>query len=385
MTDNGFKDDYLALWEMARDKTVAGRAALASAVGDLFSDGNEVLTDRERALMSDILRRIVHEGEMPIRHELSEALADREHVPRELVLDLANDDIEVAYPILLQGGLLRDVDLIECIRHRTLQHQLAFAMGRGIGENVAEALGDTGEDDPIKTLLDSPNAHIARATRDYLVEQAKRVDSYQNPLLRLSDVDRETAKRIYWRVSAAVRQYVLERFDLDPTGLDTTLNRAVREIAARESHGAGKQPPAAALAEALAQAGQITPALVVNVLRRGEVPLFEALLAQQSGLRLRLLRRIIFEAGGEALAVVCRSIPMPKDDFAEIFGLTRKARMSEGAASPSELVRLKELYERIRPESAAAIVGRWQSHPDYLNAVRILADLGLDNRPAGRG
>ena len=75
MTDGINKDDFDALLEMARDKTAAGRARLASATSDLFSQSNEVLTDHERALMSDILRRLLHDAEMSVRSELSNKLA----------------------------------------------------------------------------------------------------------------------------------------------------------------------------------------------------------------------------------------------------------------------------------------------------------------------
>lgn len=391
MTDNGLRDDFQALLEMARDKTAAGRAALASAVGDLFSDGNEVLTDRERALMTDILRRLVRDMERPVRRQLSEALADTEKAPRELVAGLADDDVDVAYPILLRSHLLRDVDLIESVRHRTLEHQLALAMRRGVGEDLAGAFGETGEDDVIKALLESANLRVSKATREYLVDQSKRVDAYQNPRLMVADIDPALAKRMYWWVAAAVREYVLERWDVHSGWLDSAVQRTVRDIAARELDPARAEPPSRMLAERLAEASLISPQLMVKALRQGEVPLFEALLARQSGLRLTLLRRIIFEVGGQALAVVCKSIPTPEDDFAAIFRLTRKAGAGDTEVDAAELERVLALYNRIRPESASAIVGRWGSDPDYLNALRILSDPDLGagpgngGRPAGSG
>jgi hypothetical protein len=50
MTDDSNKDDFDVLLEMARDKTAAGRARLASATSDLFSQSNDVLTDHERPM-----------------------------------------------------------------------------------------------------------------------------------------------------------------------------------------------------------------------------------------------------------------------------------------------------------------------------------------------
>lgn len=53
--------DAESLLKLARDKSQAGRTALAETISDLFVDKSTVLTDRERALLFDILRRMVHD------------------------------------------------------------------------------------------------------------------------------------------------------------------------------------------------------------------------------------------------------------------------------------------------------------------------------------
>ncbi|MDP6603590.1 MAG: DUF2336 domain-containing protein [Rhodospirillales bacterium] len=78
---------------------------------------------------------------MPVRRIVSQQLANVPDVPEALVRLLANDDIEVAYPILVYSELLRDADLIEVIRHRTQEHQLAVAIRNEVSETVSNALG----------------------------------------------------------------------------------------------------------------------------------------------------------------------------------------------------------------------------------------------------
>ncbi|MDX1483852.1 MAG: DUF2336 domain-containing protein [Alphaproteobacteria bacterium] len=381
MSDENHKDEYEALLEMARDKTAAGRATLASTVTDLFAERSEVLTDHERALMSDILRQLIHDAEMSVRRELSNKLASFENIPHELVVLLANDDIEVAHPILVKSELLCDLDLIEIIHHRTLQHQLSIALRRSISEDVSTALVESGDEDVIKALLENPNARISRTTMEYLVEQSKRVDSYQNPLLKRPDLDPQLAKSMYWWVSAALRKYVTEHFDIDPWELDENLDTTVNEIAARESEAGIDIGKAQELAKHMAESDHITSELMVRILRQGEIPLFEALFARRSGLRLRLLQRILFEPGGEALAVVCRALEIAKADFATMFMLTRKARGGERTVRPGELNRVLEIYDRVRLESARRMLSRWQRDPGYLDAVRILS-ASEDETPA---
>jgi uncharacterized protein (DUF2336 family) len=376
MTDNRESEDLKLLLAMARDKSVAGRKALVDAVGDLFRNKGDVLSDLERALMSEILRQIIHEVEMSVRRGLSDRMAQMKDAPHDLVIALANDSIEVAHPILIDSDLLHDVDLVEIIQHRTLQHQLAIAMRRNLSESVTEALVETGNSDVIKTMLGNPEARLSRATMEYLVEQAKRMDSYQNPLLHRPDLEPELAKRMYWWVSAALRQHIVEHFDVDPFDLDATLETTVKDIMSDDAAAGQGRPKPLELADQLEREGRITAELLVKVLRQGEVPLFEALFARISGLAPKALRRIIFDSGGEALAVACKGIDIPKTEFTTIFMLTRKARPGTGAVNPRELTRVLALFDRMHLEAARAMVRRWQRDPDFLDAVDRLERAG---------
>src|SRR6266851_3317910 len=186
------------LFELARDKTSQGRKVLLATVRDLFLVRGDALTDRERFLMNDILRNLIKEVEETVRRALADQLAQRQDAPRDVVLSLANDKIEVAYPILLQSQVLQDLELIEIIHHRTLEYQLAIAMRETVSETVSEALVATGGTDVIKALLENDGAQISQSTLEYLVEESQRVDTYHNPLLSRPELGSDLAQRMYW-------------------------------------------------------------------------------------------------------------------------------------------------------------------------------------------
>lgn len=370
-------DELQALCKLARDKSAAGRKALVNAVSDLFFNNKDVLTDREKALMTDILRQIIHDVEMSVRRELAEKLADARQAPHELIVTLANDEIEVAHPLLLQSDLLHDFDLVEIIHHRTLEHQLAIAMRKSLTESVTDALVETGNEDVVAKMLENPNARISKSTMEYLVDQSKRVDTYQNPLLKRPDLEPDLAKRMYWWVSAALRQHIMENFSVDPSDLDEKLESTVRDVIDRHGSIAQDEPSKPAkLAERLAEDGKITPRMLVQVLRQGEVPLFEAIFSRISGLRPRLLRRMLFEPGGEALAILCKAVGIDKTDFASIFMLSRKARHTERTTNPQELKRVLELYDRVSSDSADRMLKKWRRDSNFLNAIRVIESVG---------
>src|SRR3546814_13167888 len=61
-------------------------------------------------------------------------------VPRASVLAVAKDQNPVAYAILMEISVLADPELLEVVRHRALQHQLALARRRGVSGHMSDVL-----------------------------------------------------------------------------------------------------------------------------------------------------------------------------------------------------------------------------------------------------
>jgi uncharacterized protein (DUF2336 family) len=364
------------LLDLARDKSVAAREALTATVTDLFFARGNILTDRERALMSEILRQLINDIESSVRRALAEKLAQYKEAPRDLVLALANDEIVVAQSILIHSEVLYDEELIEIIQHRTLEHQLAVAMRNSLNEPVSDALVETGNIDVITVLLQNHGARISRETMAYLVEQSQRVDSYQNPLLRRPELDPNLARRMYWWVSAALRRHILDHFPVKASDFDDALEATAGELA----QAAAEQPRRAdELVESLAQIETITPHLLVETLRHGEIALFEAMLAKLTGIKPLLIRRLLFERGGEALAIACRIIDIETPTFASIFLLSRRARPHEPPPPRGEIARILGFYETMSVEAATQVVSTWRRRGEFVKAVRQIEKTGPGN------
>jgi uncharacterized protein (DUF2336 family) len=373
--------DLDSLLELARDKSVEGRTRLVKIVGDLFFETASVLSGRERALMSDILRQLIHDVEMSVRRALAERLAREPGSPRDLVAALANDDIEVAYPILLESAVLQDIDLVEVIHHRTLQHQLAIARRSALSETVSEALVETGAEDVIKTLLENRGAEIAESTMAYLVEESSRVDAYRNPLLHRRELTPKLARRMYMWVSAALREHLVKQFDLDPIEIELQLSAALDQTLAATTAGESSSK-SAEVAARLDARRSINSKLLIQTLRQGEIALFENLLAQVTALRPQLIRRFIFEPGGQGLAIACRAIEVDKADFASIFLLSRGARPGDKVVDPGELGDALAFFDRIKPDTARKVLTRWRIDPDFLFALKQVAGSRAEGVPA---
>ena len=320
--------------------------------------------------MSEILRRLVHDVEIKLRRSLAEKLSKRADTPHALIVELANDEYEVTHPILIESNVLQDADLIETIKHRTMAHQLAISMRKSLSEDVSEALVDTGQEDVIVSLLNNHGAKVSRHVMDYLVSESKRVDAYQNPLVRRPDLPPELAERMSWWVSAALREHISERFSLDLGELDDAIETAVSE---QFGHLHGDSPPSTKaddLVERLSDLGEVDASFLIKALRQGEISLFESAFCKLTGLKLKLLRRILFEPGGEALVLLCRAVDVGSDTFSELFELSRRAKDQEEEVTREQKDRSHALYVNTKPEDAQRILKRWRRSSDYLFAVK---------------
>ena len=363
--------DVRQLIDLARDKSTQGRSQLVSAIGDLMDDSGRILSLQEKALMNDILKKLIQDVARPIRKALADKLSQSPNAPQEVVQILGNDEFDIASPILLKSDLLSDEDLIEIVRHRTLSHRLAIAMRRTVSEVVCEALVATNSVDVIKTLLENNGAQISQATLAYLVDQSKSVDEFQEPLLRRKELEPELVKRMYVWVSAALRTYIVENYAVDAVELDVLMNTITNQQLA-EVAAAMEDDPALQLARELTRRDGLTPDVLVQTIRRGEIPLFEAMMAELTHLKPNVVRKLMYEDGGEGFVIACRASDIDRANFTTMFLLLQRARTHQAMADPYQLSRSLELFDRLKPETARKVVERWKINPEFLKSIKRL-------------
>ena len=360
------------LLALARVRAGEGRASLFESMSDLFVSDSARLSARERAMMHDILRKLIGDVEMSIRRELADRLSaadDADDVPEELVTLLANDEIAVARPILLNSQLLADRALVEIVRRRSQEHRLVIATRESLSSEVSDALIAEAEVDVIVTLIENDDAEISRLAMEYLVEQSRRVDRFQEPLLQRRDMPPELAYRMFWWVSAALRRYVLESFTVDVTDIDRHLESAA--AAALENLGSADSK-AVLLVARLDERGELTERLLVQCLREAQVPVFIAGLAQRLVVGLDTARFITYDPGGEGLALACRMLEFSRANFATIYLLSRGAQEGEQAnvvTDPRRLNNILRFFDDTTAEQATIALNYWRQDSAYLVAV----------------
>src|SRR3546814_7507398 len=104
---------------------------------------------------------------------------------------------------------------------------------------------------------------------------------------------------MYWWVSAALRDYILKRFEIEPTRIDTLIQSAARRGIAAHEIDDKLEARAMRLAERLHELGDLTDDFIRASLRQSRVSLFIAGLAVRAGIDFATSWLIITDPGAE--------------------------------------------------------------------------------------
>lgn len=367
------KVDLTELVKLAADRNPESREKVFRETMDVLLHPDRREDQPEYTLAADILRRLLKEVETRLRWELASRLADRPDSPPELIKALAVDEIEVAFPVLQSSPIFKDEDLIEIILTASQAHQLAIARRESLSESVSQALFDTDDTAVIKALLNNANAKMTPTMLEFLVEESKWQHVYQEPLVRRWDLPIDLARKLYWWVAAPLKLQLVERFDVDPDDLDEAISKMVDESMVEIAQRQAKPTKTQALVDELHGRGELTVSFLLNALSHGEIGLFEDGLIRLSGLRPSLVKQLIHEATGRALAVLCRALGASSSDFVSMYAMTRHTGGKPRPISRNERREIAAMYREITETIARKVMRRWNRDPEYSRALDAVA------------
>ena len=96
-----------------------------------------------------------------------------------------------------------------------------------------------------------------------------------------------------------------------------------------------------------------------------------------------LARHIVFDPGGEGLAVLCKAAGIDRSVFSSMFLLTREARDGSRMTDPAQLNAMVKIYDNLSQKEAQGALRCWQLNSDYLAAVEQIQVADVKNRRWG--
>ncbi|MFC3713900.1 DUF2336 domain-containing protein [Sphingoaurantiacus capsulatus] len=332
---------------MAADRTRSARAELSAAAHDLFLPSDQRLTDQQRALIGDLLAKLVGAVELLLLHQVADRLPG------------TPDLSDTAWPTLEVGGLLRDSALLRLVMQRAEEHRLSLVAA----DAAFDAAGGIGL---LDALARSADAELARRAVAYVVGEARRRDRFREPLLLADDLPPTLAYRLYWLVAAALRA-PLRQGGVDAAEVDRALEDAVREAMADHSESQGSRARALRLAARLEALGELSDDFLLKALEQGHLALFACGLSVRAGVALDLVWQLLADRGRHSLLAMLRGIGAPAASAAAIVELLEAGQPI--ARSPAAQRALLAAYEAIEPSAARRLLAGWRLDPGFREAI----------------
>jgi uncharacterized protein (DUF2336 family) len=357
--NNSTGEEIAKLMLLAHDSGKEARAELFDGITDLIEAQHQQISVTEIDLMMDILGTIISDIEVKIRKKLSLKLADKTDVPTELIILLANDDIEVANPILIQNTLLTEKELVKIVQRKSRQHQLSIAARKMLSSDVSRELVRSDDDNVIVTLLTNQSAKIDNDTIEEIVEKSKTREILQTPLIKRHDLPKHIAARMYSWISISLKNELLDIHSFTKEELESSIEASITELQ-EEDNSLEKQVDAEVILIAkLKKADKLHISFLMKSLRQGNTRLFELAFAEILKVPEKIMCNILYERGPAALAIACCAARIDKSVFLTMFRLTREAKMMDTELSQSEIEHTYNQFMNTNEHRAKLILHKW--------------------------
>ena len=199
------------------DSNIVEREQLFRNMAQLYSYVSDRCDDEQVAQYDEVLCQLAELVEAEARAHVAKLLAPLDRAPGNVVVKLANDEIEVAQPLLEFSNVLSDDDLIEIIARQSEAHRVAIAGRQQVTERVGDAIVEHGETDSVIRLVRNTNAELGQQALERIAGRAAQDAALAADLRGRTDIDWKALSSRIDAVGDKVRE-TIEQIDprVDP-------------------------------------------------------------------------------------------------------------------------------------------------------------------------
>src|ERR1700733_1666588 len=273
------------------------------------------LSEQDRAAAAGALLMLLDDPSPLVRQAMAEVFARSAEAPGAIVQALSLDQPSVALPVLEHSPLLIDADLVDIIATGNCVTQCAIARRVNLPASVAAAIAEVGAASAALELIENPHAELAPFSWDRIVERHGHLAAIRESMLEVDDLPAATRAALVGKLSDTLAQFVVARnwLSADRAGriASEARDRSTMNIAAR-SRGEDMR----GLVWHLRETSQLTAGLVLRALLSGNLELFEAALAELSGLPQARVSALLHDRGEASLVALLQRARLPESTFA---------------------------------------------------------------------
>jgi uncharacterized protein (DUF2336 family) len=345
------------LLDLAKEPSSEKRRDLLRDVTDLFLENSTSYSEAERGHFGAIIGKVAQDMEVAVRAHLAEQLSAEGTAPPELIRQLAHDHIDVARPILLNSGALREQDLISVAQSQGQEHLATLAKRPSVPATVTDVLVSRGDDKVLINLVSNQTAQISRMAMETIVDRSEKNEALQGPLVKRPDLPTDLLQDMFLFVAKTVREQALSRLKtINPDSIERALADAQKRFSRTISEGNLADAKAEAFINDKHRKRELNEGSLVQMLRSGMLAEFISGLARLAELDTKTVRRLVLNRNVEAIAIVCKSARFDRATFSAIALLVD----ATPARSVSQTYDILSLYDKIPPDVAQRTMRFWK-------------------------
>jgi uncharacterized protein (DUF2336 family) len=338
---------YAKLLELAHENSSEKRRELLTDVTSLFFSTGDSRSDIETNMFGELMTKVASELDVEVRKELSTRFCD-EHVPRRLIVALANDvEASVAEPILTHSRVLSQSDLISIVEKRGDAHRIMVTKRRDVSESLADALVSFGGDAVVESLIKNETASVSHETFDRIVDRAVHSPMLQGPLVQRRAISPEHLNQLFLSVGPEMRNQILKRnAHFSESEIDAAMERAKTRVAV--THGALPLDFAVAKRDidAMVNAKSLAASYLPTLWRDNKLTHFTLAFSALSGLDFHQSSKLMSTKDVDGLAMVSRAAGFERALFVTI------AVLILGETGMGQAKVLGDMYNNVPIEAA---------------------------------
>ncbi len=205
------KTELVNFKELASVECSGRREELARHVATLFALTSDRCSDEQVEIYDSVLLRLVDMVETEVRKHVAEQLATLQRGPGQTLRRLAEDDIEIAEPVLINSCVLSEDDLIRIANMKDAPHLIAIAQREVLSVDLTDVLVNRGDLHVRLKVAGNDGAMLSPASFTKLVGDAASDADMQMTLSERCDLTDKHIRELVVVVGEDVRQKLKAR------------------------------------------------------------------------------------------------------------------------------------------------------------------------------
>jgi uncharacterized protein (DUF2336 family) len=321
-------------------------------IADLFVGNSPRYTDQEIDLFDDIITRLATEIEISVRAQLAQRLAPIAKAPINIMRILASDDeIKVAYPVLVQSDRIDETLLVQCARSKSQDHLLAISQRKTLSEVVTDVLVERGNKQVVLSAAKNRGARFSEAGFCRLVKRSDGDDTLAACVGSRSDIPQPLLLVLLETASELVRTKLIAENRHNRPDINDAVALATREFRDTASVRSADHVDTQNMIRSLKDSGQPGDDTIrkLSVDKKSEE--IAAALAHMCDVSIDVIRQAILQDKPETILVLAKAAKLSWPTTKALLASCRQGRLSS-----VEIEQCLASFERLNFATAQKIV-----------------------------